>query len=164
MVISFGWSVGDLFAAIAILYRASRALSDVEGAPQEYREAAKLTDLIQLDLRNLRTAIHRYEKDRPDLALDDASGTAESEDAAIGHEETLWTLKGMVEKLCNKIKKEMPMEEASQERNRTRWKWTKDQAAKLKWHFVTEREVLELMRRTRVCSQLAISTYSSMLM
>lgn len=159
MVIAFGWSVGDLLASIAVLYKASKALSDVKGAPQEYREAAKLTALIQLDLRNLKNAIHRYEKDRPDLLLDDAG----DDNATSDHEEVLWTLKGLVQQLCDRIKKEIPMEEASRESNRTPWKWTKDQTAKLKWHFVTEKEVLELMRRTRECSQITASVYSSML-
>lgn len=157
MVIAFGWSIGDLIAAITILYNASKALSDVKGAPQEYRQAAKLIDLIQLDLRNLKHAMNRYEKDRPDIHLD-------GELATNDQEEVLWALKGLVEKLCDRIKKEMPMEEASREGNKTRWKWTKDQAAKLKWHFVTEKEVLELIRRTRECSQITASTYSSMLM
>lgn len=164
MVIAFGWSVGDLFAAIAILYKASKALSDVKGAPQEYREAAKLIGLLQLDLRNLKNAIHSYEKDRPDLLLDDALSSTTSDDAADGREEVFWALKGLVEKLCNRIKEEMPMEEASREGNRTRWKWTKDQAAKLKWHFVTEKEVFDLIKRTREYSQLATSTYSTMIM
>jgi len=60
---SFGWSVGDIFAAADLLWKVGKSLRDANGARKEYQGTALLLDPIQFQLRQLGHVIGECEKD-----------------------------------------------------------------------------------------------------
>lgn len=52
---SFGWSVGDLIAAINLLTKIGGALRDADGASFEYRDATNFLNTLRITLENLKS-------------------------------------------------------------------------------------------------------------
>jgi hypothetical protein len=63
---SFGWSAGDIVAALQLLHKVGVALKDTGGASSDYQDASAFLDILTVTLQHLK-ALQAAPLD-PDLA------------------------------------------------------------------------------------------------
>jgi hypothetical protein len=120
---SFGWSAGDIAAALTLLFNLVKALDSADGAADNYRESVNfLRDLIRtIDGLNTLTALKAY--------------------PIYGDEITqqVSLIREPVETFIDAVRKYEPSlgKSAAQGHHRHVWK-------KLQWHFAKENKVLAL--------------------
>jgi hypothetical protein len=64
---SFGWSTGDIVAALQLLHKAAIALKDTGGASSDYQDATSFLDVLSVTLQHVK-ALQAAPLD-PDLAI-----------------------------------------------------------------------------------------------
>lgn len=130
---SFGWSAGDIAAAITLAYNLIQALDTVDGAASDYREA---TFFLQHLLRTLEP-----------LQAFTASNAAPVYGKGIG--EQVGYIKEPVEKFLAKVLKYEPSLGAKAKEGHHRHVFKK-----LQWHVVVSKKVLVL--RSKIESHMRI--------
>ena len=153
---SFGWSVGDIFTAIEIIYEVSEALKSSTGSPEDRFRANQFLSTFDYTIKVVQQIYG------PNLRTKPGSDWAQSqngEDTNVPPPtpqelECLNVLKQLYERLKEEIggkyegmnKDTLPGEEA-----RGFWK---RQAQKITWHFFAKREIKDL--RDKIVAQVQL--------
>ncbi len=138
---SFGWSVGDIFVAVKILFEIGKALSDVNGAPQHFRETAALFPPIRFELRKLGMLIKQYHHD---WRSENGQGSLLEEVDINDFKPVISQLKLLVGQLCDTLAKGADMGLNSKPSLR---EWPKAQLRKLQWHFLEKEGIDALIQK-----------------
>lgn len=144
---SFGWSVGDIIATTALLWKISKALNDAEGARKQFQHTIALLKPIQSQFRQLANVLDMCES--RSVTGERSSKTAYCAEADLDtFQDVLVRLKVLVTEL------EMDLEEGCRMRldkpcaNSLR-EWPRDQLSKLKWSFIGDKRIQVLLAKIR---------------
>ena len=127
---SFGWSPGDIFAAVKLLIDISQALSDANGSPKDHARALSFVNPIKNGLEQL--LIYAKEEEEGILSSDDTKVSA--------FRPTVQALEPLIKKFTEKVLQYSGLQEdVTRKRD-----WLGRQFDKLKWHFVEKEDLLQL--------------------
>lgn len=130
---SFGWSAGDIAVAIKLLWRVGKALNDTVGSVKNYRETAACFDAFTGNLHQLQQTIEDHESGRTTLTPDQVTSLV----AVVSALEPLVTdLEGRLEKFVG-FKPDATHKMLRQ--------WGEHQFKKVKWNFIEEGKVQDLI-------------------
>lgn len=124
---AFGWSAGDILAAINFIIKISSALDEASGSSSKFREASCF-------LRDLNSALRPLET----LSLLETKTVYQDE-----IERQVEGIRGPVEKFLNSEEVKKLQDDLGVERG-GRWGRLRDVKSKLVWHFRTSEKALEL--------------------
>ena len=143
---SFGWSVGDIFAAVEIIYEVSEALKSSTGSPEDRKRANQFLSTLNHTI-NVVQQIYG-----PNLPQTSGSGSL-NEDSNVPpptREElqSLDSLKGLYDAFKDEVSKYAGMNKLPNEKERN---YLRRQAQKISWHFFAKREITDL--RNKITAQ-----------
>ncbi|KAH6693383.1 hypothetical protein DL95DRAFT_448687 [Leptodontidium sp. 2 PMI_412] len=139
---SFGWSAGDIIAAINLLLEITQALNSATGSPSDHKRASSFIAPITNSLQ----ALHSYAAEEEDGLS--ASGLNEKKVSTF--RPTIEALEPLIKEFTEKV---MDYSGLNDDGKRKR-DWFKRQYEKLKWHFVEREDLLKL--RTTIEAHFAV--------
>ncbi len=146
---SFGWSIGDIFLAIEVIYEVSEALNSSHGSPQDRNDANKFLSAFNHTINVVQTI---YGPNLPQTP----GGKAQNEDSNVPPPtpqelDSLNTLKELFDSFKEEIKKYDGMNKLPDEKERF---FIRRQAQKIQWHFFAKKTIKDL--REKISAQLQI--------
>ena len=128
---SFGWSAGDIFSAVTLLYKVGDALYNLPNASKTYHQAYRFLDSTGINLTILKKIVEDHESGKT-IAKDD--GQVQDLQAICAN------IKPSVEELTDKLAEHCGLDKKAKGRH-----WPQQQLGKLKWKFADEESVMKLM-------------------
>jgi hypothetical protein len=127
---SFGWSAGDIFTAVQLLWEIGQALSSAKGSPLDRSQANGFVKPIEAGLTQLREYAQEEEEGLSNFDSKEVSAFRPTVDA----------LKPLAKEFTDKVLEYSGLnEELKRKRD-----WWKKQYEKLKWHFIEKEDLLQL--------------------
>jgi hypothetical protein len=124
---SFGWSAGDIFAAVRFILQVASALDEVDGAANDFREASSFLKTLSAAL----TPLEAF------TALDSKPAYKNDIEREVG------AIKGPIEKFIEDVKDMQKSLGVPQEGH---FRHLRNIPSKLKWHFFTSKKALSLQK------------------
>ena len=146
---SFGWSVGDVFAAIEIIYEVSEALRSSTGSPNDRLQANQFLSTLNHTI----TVVQQIYG--PNLPQFPGSGP-QDEDSNVpppskAELECLNSLKELYDKFKGEIDNYAGMNKLPEEKQRN---FLHRQAQKITWHFFAKKQITDL--REKITAQVVL--------
>ncbi len=157
---SFGWSAGDIFAAVRLLVEIGQALREANGSPKDHQRANDLVTPIKNGLAQLQKYVKEDEEGISSLDKEKTSNFSPTVEA----------LRPLIEQFTEKVlqysglseagpKNAPPAEVVKKIRD-----WAKRQYNKLAWHFVEKEDLLHLRQTIEAHFTILSAVYPEMIM
>lgn len=148
LIMSFGWSAGDIAVAIQLVTKIVRALNDAQGSGEDYRRTSSYLASVGIVLGQIRTIIDAQKDETYILEPDDLSNL----------ESVVKPLRTLTEQLMNKIGSFAKFEE----KGKSLLQRTALEFSKVRWEFMLKDEVKIIVEN--IDRQIAIwATFWSMI-
>ena len=146
---SFGWSVGDIFTAVEIVYEVSEALKSSTGSPEDRKRANQF-------LSTLNHAINVVQQIYGSNLPGQPGSRIQHEDSNVPpptNEElqSLDALKELYDRFKDEVGKYDGMNKLPNEKERN---FLHRQAQKISWHFFAKRQITDL--RDKITAQVSL--------
>ncbi len=146
---SFGWSVGDIFTAIEIIYEVSEALKSSTGSPEDRLRANQFLGTFNHTI-NVVQQIYG-----PNLPQNPGSGI-QNEDSNVPPPTTeelqsLNSLKELYDRFKDEVAQSAGMNKLPNEKQRS---FVHRQAQKISWHFFAKKQITDL--RDKITAQVTL--------
>ena len=128
---SFGWSAGDIFSAITILYKVGEALYNLPNDSKIYHQTSRFLESTRINLNLLGKIVEDHESGR--IPMKDDGQVREIEAICAN-------IKPSVDELTDKLAEHCGLDKKAKGRH-----WPQQQLGKLKWKFADEESVGKLV-------------------
>lgn len=147
---SFGWSAGDILAAISLLVEIGQALNGADGSAEDHKRASDFVTPITKGLLQL----HEY-------ASEDEEGISHFDENKVS---AFRPIVQALEPLINQFKDKVLEYSGLHQEDRRKRDWFKRQFDKLTWHFVEQEKLLNLRQAIQAHFEVLGALYPKMIM